>query len=385
MRDGKGYGRIYRITPEGTHAEDAGARPAHDRRSGAGAAQSSGQRPQQRIRAAEGQARRSAAGSAGRSSTIPTRIHRARAVWLMAHLGPDGVKAVEQQLADPDAQLRLAAFRALRQVKTSVIADARRLSTDASPAVRREVALALRGVPFHESRDLLMALAAGYDGTRSLVSRGARHGRVWRRGRFLFDVTDVSRRIPIRSPGTHASRPSPGACIPPRRSAPSRHGRRHSRLTVDARRQALVALGFVNHPRAAQAMADLTRSGLPDVAAQAAWWMTYRKTNDWREPCCGADGSPPCRRRKASRARHDAGLRAASTRRRGTDRPPHRGHTDDGPRRRPAGSCSFSSRPRTRSPDRYARLPDRSSLPIPTAASDRPPPATSPAPEANCP
>jgi putative heme-binding domain-containing protein len=53
-------------------------------------------------------------------------------------------------------------------------------------------------------------------------------------------------------------------------------------LTAVERQQALVALAFVADPRAAQAMADLTLSELPDVAAQAAWWMTYRKTNDWR-------------------------------------------------------------------------------------------------------
>ena len=44
----------------------------------------------------------------------------------------------------------------------------------------------------------------------------------------------------------------------------------------------MVALGFIDDPRAARAMAGLTRSALRDVAAQAAWWMTYRKTNDWR-------------------------------------------------------------------------------------------------------
>jgi putative heme-binding domain-containing protein len=55
-----------------------------------------------------------------------------------------------------------------------------------------------------------------------------------------------------------------------------------SRLPERARAQALVALAFVNDPRAAQAMADATRSPLEDVAAQAAWWMTFRKANDWR-------------------------------------------------------------------------------------------------------
>jgi putative heme-binding domain-containing protein len=41
-------------------------------------------------------------------------------------------------------------------------------------------------------------------------------------------------------------------------------------------------VGFINDPRAAQAMAELTLSALPDVAQQASWWLTYRKTNDWR-------------------------------------------------------------------------------------------------------
>ena len=44
-------------------------------------------------------------------------------------------------LADPDPQIRITAFRALRQVKASVLDEARRLSEDPSPAVRREVAL----------------------------------------------------------------------------------------------------------------------------------------------------------------------------------------------------------------------------------------------------
>jgi putative heme-binding domain-containing protein len=53
-------------------------------------------------------------------------------------------------------------------------------------------------------------------------------------------------------------------------------------LSAADRRQALVAIAFVDDPQAAQVMAELTLSDLPDVAAQAAWWMTYRKANDWR-------------------------------------------------------------------------------------------------------
>ncbi len=55
-----------------------------------------------------------------------------------------------------------------------------------------------------------------------------------------------------------------------------------SALTADARRQALVALGFTNDRRAAQAMAELTQAAVADTRAGAAWWMAYRSANDWR-------------------------------------------------------------------------------------------------------
>jgi HEAT repeat protein len=74
------------------------------------------------------------------------------------------VADVERLLADGDPQIRITAFRALRQVRPDVLAESRRLAADPSPAVRREVALALRDVPFEQSGDLLVALAAGYDG-----------------------------------------------------------------------------------------------------------------------------------------------------------------------------------------------------------------------------
>ena len=91
-------------------------------------------------------------------------FHRARAVWLLARARSGRRREVERLLADPDPQIRITAFRALRKVKPSVLAEARRLATDPSPAVRREVALSLRGVPFEQARDILLTLAAGYDG-----------------------------------------------------------------------------------------------------------------------------------------------------------------------------------------------------------------------------
>ncbi len=333
MQDGKGYGRIYRITPKGRTITT----PAIDLRTTAGQVQAL-LSPAVNVRSSGFErlkANRGASLPAVRKILDdPNPFHRARALWLMVHLGPDGVTAVEQQLTDPDPQLRIAAFRALRQVRTSVLADARRLSTDGSPAVRREVALALRGAPFEDSRDLLMTLAAGYDGTDRwyLEALGTAASGV-EDAFYSALLTARATPDPITWDARFAAiawRLHPAAAIgafAARAASP--------RLTVDARRQALVALGFVNDPRAAQAMADLTRSELPDVAAQAAWWMTYRKTNDWRDHLVDGwvTGVPEA---EAKPAALDTMLahRARVARHRGADRPPHRGHTDDGPRRR---------------------------------------------------
>jgi putative heme-binding domain-containing protein len=210
----------------------------------------------------------------------PNPYHRARAIWLLAELGPSGLREVERQLADPDPQIRVAAFRALRKVKPSVLPEARRLADDASPAVRREVALALKGLPFDQSRSTLLKLAAGYDGDdrwylEALGTAASGHETA------LYRALLSS--LPTPDPLTWdpriaaiAWRLHPVASID---AFAARAG--SSALPPGARQQALVALAFINDRRAAQAVADLTLSPQRDVAAQAAWWMTFRKTNDW--------------------------------------------------------------------------------------------------------
>ena len=103
--------------------------------------------------------------------------------------------------------------------------------------------------------------------------------------------------------------------------------------------------------------------------------MTFRKTNDWRDHV--VDGwvtSVP--EAEAKPAALDAMLanRALRARRRGADRPPHRGDADDGPRRRrrTTAPSARGGEPARLDPARSCRL-GRSS-PIPTAASDRSPP-----------
>ena len=280
MQDGKGYGRIYRVTPKGRRLTT----PSIDLSTTAGQIQAL-LSPAVNVRSS-GFERLEAKGAGAlhavkRVLADPNPYHRARATWLLAHLGPAGVREVERLLADADPQIRVTAFRALRQVKPSVLDEARVLSQDVSPAVRREVAVSLRGVPFKESGDILAKLAGRYDGTDRWYLEAIGIG-AYGNEEALYSalLPSLGHRDPTQWDSRFASlawRLHPKAAIDAftaRAASP--------RLSADARKQAVVALGFINDPRAAQAMAGLTRSALRDVAAQAAWWMTYRKTNDWR-------------------------------------------------------------------------------------------------------
>ena len=292
MQDRRGHGRIYRITPKGRRLTT----PALDLESTEGRIRAL-LSPAVNVRAAAFERLMTSGASAVSALTKvlddSNPFHRARAIWILARLGPAGLREVERLLADPDPQIRLTAFRAMRRSKASVLDEARRLSEDPASAVRREVALSLRGLPFEQTRDILLRLAARYDGSdrwylealgtaaagdeeavyaalvSSLPSRDPLHwdnrtaGLAWRLH-------------PVSSAGAFATRAGSSA------------------LTAEARQQALSALAFVNDPRAAQAMADLTHSAVREVAAQAAWWMTHRTTNEWhRYPVSGWTASTP--------------------------------------------------------------------------------------------
>jgi putative membrane-bound dehydrogenase-like protein len=280
MHDGKGYGRIYRVTPKDRTLRT----PSIDLRTTAGQVQAL-LSPAVNVRSS-GYERLKAQGIAALPAVKnvladPNPYHRARAIWLLAELGPDGVREVERRLTDIDPQIRVTAFRALRRAKGSVLAEARILSEDPSPAVRREVALSLRGIPF-ENSDIFQKLAAEYDGVDRwyLEALGIA---AWRNEDKLYSalLPALGNPDPLRWSARFSAiawRLHPVTAVDS-----FRERAKSSALTAAERRQALVAIAFVDDPQAAHVMAELTVSDVPEVAAQAAWWMTYRKANDWRD------------------------------------------------------------------------------------------------------
>lgn len=92
----------------------------------------------------------------------PTAV--ARGIWILAQLGAPGVAVIEPFLEGEDERLVVTAYRALRLGDPSGLLNrATQLASSTSPAVRREIALSLRDVPFGECREILSILIDGYD------------------------------------------------------------------------------------------------------------------------------------------------------------------------------------------------------------------------------
>jgi putative membrane-bound dehydrogenase-like protein len=91
-------------------------------------------------------------------------VLRARALWLIGALGGEGQAEVERALHDPDPRFRILAMRVSRLHGADVVAATGPLLHDASPQVRREIAVLLQDVRTDGTLDSLVQLCKQYDG-----------------------------------------------------------------------------------------------------------------------------------------------------------------------------------------------------------------------------
>lgn len=278
MKDKKGYGRIYRITPKGKNLKA----PVINTDKIKGQIQALTNSAVNirvlgfdKLRAQGDKVVKPVAKLLNASNPY----HRARAIWLLAQLGPKGRQKVHELLKSDQVDLRITAFRALKQLEPDVVVLARQLVDDPSPAVRREVAISLRDVPFEQCKDLLVKLTNAYDGSDRFYLEAVGIA-ADQKEEALYAVLKPS--IPANpiqwDPKTanllwrlHPA--STAEFMKQRALAPT--------LTADARKQAIVALGFIKDPAAARAMVELTKQNDKTIAQQADYWTNFRRANDW--------------------------------------------------------------------------------------------------------
>ena len=205
---------------------------------------------------------------------------RARAIWLLAELGADGVARVEAQLKSDDAPTRMVAFRALRRLGHQPLVYAAALATDSSPTVRREVALALRDIPLAGSRDLLLTLARGYDGQdRTYLEAWGIGCSGKEAAMYAALAAGQTESDPLKWSAAYAGlvwRLTPALAVP-------QFAARASAASLDEkdRLAAVTALGFIPTHEAAFALLELAQHAAGLVQKQALWWLLNYKNTRW--------------------------------------------------------------------------------------------------------
>lgn len=278
MIDSTGYGRIYRITPKGKTL----SRPEIDLSTTQGQIQAL-KNPAVNIRnagfgllAAQGA---QAIEEVKEVLNDKNPYHQARAIWLLSKMGNEGVNIVEEQLDSGNPNLRLTAFRALRQIKSDILPFANKLSKDPSAAVRREVAVAMRDMPLNEVEGVLIELASQHDGDDRFYVEAL--------GLAMDGKEEEVYPILTEEFGADALEWNAGFeditwRLHPKQAINDLKERAIStQLTEAQRKKAVTALGFINDQNAVNAMQDIAASEIEDVKDQALWWLRYRRNNEW--------------------------------------------------------------------------------------------------------
>jgi len=207
---------------------------------------------------------------------------RARAIWLLAQLGPQGVEKVESILASAtDPQMKVVCFRVLRFVQANMLKHAKTLAKDPSIAVRREVALAMRDQPTKEAIDIVVELAKSYDGKDPWFLEAI--------GTACTNKEDsIYNRIYEELGGDDPlmwSKPFSKLAWRMHRGRDAENFKKRAlslKLSLSERKEALTALGFMPDKEAALVMVEIAEKGPQDTKKLAKWWLYNRGGHVWK-------------------------------------------------------------------------------------------------------
>lgn len=204
----------------------------------------------------------------------------ARGIWLLANLGPKGEEACKGFLASQDTRQRLVAYRALKRSGKDILPIAEKLATDSVPAVRRDVALSMRGLPADKSTPILIAVAKGWDGKDKnyleSIGLGAENqeNAVWTAMKAALAPGDAKTWTEAFARLTWRLWPTAAIGDLKMRAL-------DTSLSPEARSFACESLSFIDDKAAAEALFEVAAG--PDSAAKASavGWLFMRGTGAW--------------------------------------------------------------------------------------------------------
>ena len=206
----------------------------------------------------------------------------ARAIWLLPHLGEDGLAECRKRLGDSDPQVVVTAYRALyRSQDGDHLAEAQRLCEHPDESVRREVALSLRDLPAEKHLAIWQKLARQVDDTDKnaveAIGLGAanQENTVWQALKNdqvkgdPFSWSDKFARLTWRL--------WPSAAVA---DLQARAIDKDNKLTPEQRKFAVESLAFIDDPSAAEAMFAIVTTPC-SMTGEASRWLLKRGTGEW--------------------------------------------------------------------------------------------------------
>ncbi|MBL9131340.1 MAG: c-type cytochrome, partial [Verrucomicrobiaceae bacterium] len=204
----------------------------------------------------------------------------ARAIWLLAQMGDSGIRQVRVWLESEDAQKRLTALRAIRAATDDGIDIFSNMVADSSPAVRREIAVAMRDVPYEQSKMILREIAKrnGVEDRSYLEAFGigctGKEEQVWSELKAKAGFENALEWADSFARITWRLHPVAAVADLQQRAA-------SDKLTQKERKQALDTLAFIPDASAAKAVLAVAKDKASPVHADAMWWLVKRSTDEW--------------------------------------------------------------------------------------------------------
>ncbi len=202
----------------------------------------------------------------------------ARAAWLLAQMGEEGVSQVRPWLESKSEDQRIVAVRALSRVDRLSWDLVGKMLRDPSSAVRRELALILGKVHPRIGGDALLIIAQQFDGKDRAYLEAV--------GMGCAGFEDSAYELLCHdkpAAWTDAQAWLAWRLHPPAAVEAFKARALDTALTEEQRKLMLTGLAFVKSREAAGAMIELANTKDFPLKDLAKWWLLNRKGNDWKD------------------------------------------------------------------------------------------------------
>jgi len=204
----------------------------------------------------------------------------ARAIWVLPHLGDIGLSKCRNQLNNPDPQIALTAYRALRRADVDILPYAESLANHSDPAILRDVALSLRDLPAAKTKAIFAKLAPKVDVNDKNAVEAIGLGAANQESEIWLAIKDAIKPGAPHEWSNQFARLTwrlwPVAAISDLQTRAVYPG-----LSGEERALAVESIAFINDRKAAEAMLVLCDN--PLTKKDATYWLFKNSNDDWKD------------------------------------------------------------------------------------------------------